>query len=51
LGGSASARIGFWGVSPVVQPSGADQVALTVGNTDGEIGGLAVSEPPTQSGI
>ena len=28
VGGSASARLGFWGGTPVVQPSGADQAAV-----------------------
>ena len=48
IGGSASERIGFYGVSPVVQPSGADQAAVTLGNVDGEIAGLTISDPPTQ---
>ena len=51
VGGSASARIGFWGAIPAVQPSGADQAAVTLGNTDGEIGGLTISDPPTQAEV
>jgi hypothetical protein len=51
VGGSASARVGFWGATPVVQPSGAAQAALTLGNTDGEIGGLTISDPPTQAEV
>jgi hypothetical protein len=51
IGGSASARVGFWGATPVVQPSGADQAAVTLGNTDGEIGGLTISDPPTQAEV
>jgi hypothetical protein len=51
IGGSASARIGFWGATPVVQPSGADQAAVTLGNTGGEIGGLTISDPPTQAEV
>ena len=51
IGGSASARVGFWGATPVVRPSGADQAAVTLGNTDGEIGGLTISEPPTQAEV
>jgi len=51
IGGSASARIGFWGSTPVAQPSGADQAAVALGNTDGEIGGLTISDPPTQSDV
>ena len=51
VGGGASARVGFWGAAPVVQPSGAGQAAVTLGNTDGEIGGLTVSNPPTQAEV
>jgi len=40
-------RIGY-GATPVVQPSGADQAAVTLGNADGEIGGLPISDPLTQ---
>jgi hypothetical protein len=32
-----------------VQPSGAGQAAVTLGNVDGEIGGLTISDPPTQA--
>jgi hypothetical protein len=51
IGGSASARIGLWGATPVVQPSGADQAAVTLGSVDGEIGGLTISDPPTQAEV
>jgi hypothetical protein len=34
-----------------VQPSGAAQAAVTLGNTDGEIGGLTISNPPTQAEV
>jgi len=51
IGGSASARIGFWGATPVVQPSGAAQAAVMLGNTNGEIGGLTISDPPTQAEV
>ena len=51
IGGGASARIGFWGATPVVQPSGADQAAVTLANTDGAIGGLLISDPPTQAEV
>ena len=51
IGGSASARIGLWGVTPVTQPSGTAQAAVTLGNTDGEIGGLTISDPPTQAEV
>ena len=49
--GASGGKIGFYGATPVVQPSGADQVAVTLGNTDGEIGGLTISDPPTQAEV
>jgi hypothetical protein len=51
VGASASSKIGFWGATPVVQPSGAGQTAVTLGNTDGAIGGLTISDPPTQTEV
>jgi hypothetical protein len=48
---NASARIGFYGVTPVTQPSGADQAAVRLGNIDGEIDGLTISDPPTQAEV
>ena len=38
-------------VGPNEQPSGADQAAVTLGNTDGEISGLTISDPPTQAEV
>ena len=38
-------------MTPVTQPAGADQAAVTLGNTDGEIGGLTISDPPTQAEV
>jgi len=35
-------------VTPVTQPAGTNQAAVTLGNTDGEIGGLTIFDPPTQ---
>ncbi len=49
--GATGGKIGFYGVTPVVQPSGAGQAAVTLGNTDGEIGGLTISDPPTQAEV
>ncbi len=49
--GTTGGKIGFFGATSVVQPSGADQVAVTLGNTDGEIGGLSISDPPTQAEV
>ena len=51
IGGSVSAKIGFWGATPGVQPSGAAQAAVTLGNVDGAIGGLPISDPPTQAEV
>lgn len=33
LGQSATDKVGFWGATPVVQPSGATIAALTAGET------------------
>ena len=49
--GATGGKIGFYGATPVVQPSGADQAAVTLGNADGEIGGLTISDPPTQAEV
>ncbi len=46
--GTAGGKIGFWGVAPITQPAGAGQAAVALVNTDGTIGGLTVSDPPTQ---
>lgn len=49
--GATGGKIGFYGVTPVVQPSGADQAVISLGNTDGEIGSLTISDPPTQAEV
>jgi hypothetical protein len=49
--GATGGKIGFYGAAPIVQPFGADQAAVTLGNTDGEIGGLTLSDPPTQAEV
>ena len=49
--GATGGKIGFYGATPVTQPAGADQAAVTLGNTDGEIGGLTISNPPTQAEV
>jgi hypothetical protein len=49
--GATGGKIGFYGVTPVTQPAGADQAAVTLGNTNGEIGGLTISDPPTQAQV
>jgi hypothetical protein len=33
VGNSASDKVGFWGIAPVVQPAGAAQAALTLTTT------------------
>ena len=49
--GATGGKIGFYGAAPVVQPSGADQAAVTLGNTEVEIGGLTISNLQTQAGV
>ena len=51
VGGSSSARVGFWGATPVPQPSGAAQAVVMLGNAGGEIGGLTISDPPAQAEV
>lgn len=41
--GATGGKIGFYGVTPIAQPSGADQAAVALGNEDGEMGGLTIS--------
>ena len=48
---AAGGNIGFYGTTPIVQPAGAVQAAVTVENTDGEISGLTISDPPTQAEV
>jgi len=49
--GATGGKIGFWGVTPVTQPAGAAQAVVTLGNVDGEISGLTISDPPTQAEV
>jgi hypothetical protein len=49
--GATGGKIGFYGVTPVTQPAGADQAAVTLGNVDSAIGGLTISDPPTQAEV
>jgi hypothetical protein len=49
--GATGGKIGFYGVTPVTQPAGASQAAVTLGNTDGAIGGQTISDPPTQAEV
>ena len=49
--GATGGKIGFYGATPITQLAGADQGAVTLRNTDGEIGGLTISDPPTQAEV
>jgi hypothetical protein len=49
--GAAGGKIGFYGVTPVTQPAGISQAAVTLGIADGEIAGLTISDPPTQAEV
>ena len=49
--GPTRGKIGFYGAAPVVQPAGADQATVTLGNADGEIGPLTILDPPTQAEV
>ena len=49
--GSTGGKIGLYGVTPVTQLAGANQAAVTLGNIDGEIGGLTITDPPTQAEV
>ena len=49
--GATGGKNGFYGAAPVTQPAGADQAAVTMGNSDDEIGGLTISNPPTQAEV
>jgi hypothetical protein len=49
--GATGGKLGLYGATPVIQPVGADQAAVTLGNADGEIGGLTISNPPTQAEV
>lgn len=49
LGTSTTQKLAMWGATPVVQPANANQAAVTLGNTDGEISALTFSASPTQA--
>ncbi len=48
---AASQKIEFRGATPVVQRSGAGQAAVTLGNTDNEIGGLTIGATYSQAEV
>lgn len=51
LATAVTQKLGFFNSAPVVQPLGADQAAVTLGNTDNEIGGLVISAAYTQAEV
>jgi len=51
LGTAVTQKLGLWGVTPAIQPAHADQAVVTMGNTNGEISGLTISNPPTQAEV
>lgn len=51
IGSGTGDKLALWGSTPVVQPSGAGQAAVTLGNTDGEIGGLTISAAYSQAEV
>ena len=42
-------KIRFCEVTGITQPAGADQAAVILGNADGEIAGLTISDPSTRT--
>lgn len=46
-----SQKLGFWNATPVIQPAGSGQAAVTLGNTDNEIGGLTISAAYSQAEV
>jgi hypothetical protein len=38
-------------LNPATRADWTDQAAVTLGNVDGEIGGLTISDPPTQAEV
>ena len=51
LGSGVGDKLAVYGHTPITQPSGAGQAAVTLGNTDNEIGGLTISAAYSQSEI
>lgn len=51
IGTAAAQKLGLWGAAPIVQPSGAAQAAVVLGNTDNEIGGLTISAAYSQAEV
>lgn len=51
LGTATSQKLGLFGVTPIIQPAHADQAAVTLGNTNGAIGGLTISAAYSQAEV
>lgn len=49
IGTAATQKFAFYGATPVVQPAGAGQAAVAMGNENGEISNLTFSADPTQA--
>lgn len=44
-------KLSFWGATPITQPSGADQAAVTLGNANSEISDLSIGASYTQAEV
>lgn len=51
LATATAQKLGFWNATPIVQPAGSSQAAVTLGNTDNEIGGLAIGAAYSQTEV
>lgn len=51
IGTAAGQKLGFWNATPVAQPAHADQAAVTLGNTNGAVGGLTLGSSYSQSEV
>ncbi len=51
FGTSQLQKLAFFGETPVIRPSSADQVSVTPTNTDGDVGGLTISAAYSQSEV
>lgn len=51
IGTATTQKIGFWNVTPVVQPAAAGQAAVTFTNANGDIGGLTISAGYSQAEV
>jgi hypothetical protein len=46
---NSGGKLGFYGTTPVIQPVGAGQAVVTLGNVNGAIAALTFSSTPTQA--